>query len=134
MRPSTSLVLKPSGYGTRRSTILPSTTASSDSAPWDEANEIAGLVQAPEADPHRLAPYRIVHRARHDAVETGRQPGVAFVTSAVAVGVDDDRRPALRFRRVAGLKEHLGVHPADHAGLRAALAHPQRPVCIVAEV
>src|SRR5882672_6861370 len=36
-RPSTSLVLKPSGYGTRRSTILPSTTASSDSAPLAEA-------------------------------------------------------------------------------------------------
>src|SRR5262249_59410810 len=33
MRPSTFLVKKPSGYGTRRSTNLPSTIASSDSPP-----------------------------------------------------------------------------------------------------
>src|SRR5712692_1202748 len=37
MRPSTILALKPSGYGTPRSTILPSTTASSDAAPLAEA-------------------------------------------------------------------------------------------------
>src|SRR5215831_651476 len=37
MRPSTFLVKKPRGYGTCRSTILPSTTAVSDSSPLVEA-------------------------------------------------------------------------------------------------
>ena len=37
MRPSTSFVKKPSGYGTRMSTILPFTTAISDSPPLVEA-------------------------------------------------------------------------------------------------
>ena len=36
MRPSTSLVKKPSGYGTRRSTTVPCTNASSDAPPLPE--------------------------------------------------------------------------------------------------
>ena len=43
---------------------------------------------------------------------------IALVALAVAVGVEDDRRPALRRRLVAGLVEHLGVEPADIAGAR----------------
>src|SRR5439155_10640115 len=102
--------------------------------PGDDVDDVAGLVHAAETDAHRLAPDRIVHRARHDAVERGRQPGVALVPPAVAVGVDDDRRPALRSRRVAGLEEQLGVHPADHAARRAARGEPQRLVGVVTEV
>src|SRR5206468_10635551 len=72
--------------------------------PGDDADDVAGLVHAAEADSHRLAPDGIVHRARHDAVERGCQPRVALVALTVAVGVDDDGRPALRLRRVAGLE------------------------------
>ena len=53
------------------------------------------------------------------------------VALAVAVGVEDKRRPPLRLHRIAGLVEHLGVEPADH---RAAAAGPQRVVGVVAEL
>ena len=49
---------------------------------------------------------------------------------AVAVGVDDDRGPALSLRLVAGLFPDLAVDPADGALLRAAGAHPHRVVGI----
>jgi len=38
----------------------------------------------------------------------GLDPGIAL---AVAVGVDDQRRPALRLRRIAGFPEQLGIDP-----------------------
>ena len=76
-------------------------------------------------------PDRAVGRARHDSVEhlgdalvLGRIQRLVgldiFVALAVAVGVEDERRPALRLRRVAGFVEHLGVDPADHAAAAAA--------------
>src|SRR5581483_13608 len=77
-----------------------------------QPDDVARLVEAREADIHRLAPDRIVDRARLHAVErrqhalvlgridrlVGLDPGVAL---AVAVGVDDQRRPALRRHLVA---------------------------------
>ena len=49
---------------------------------------------------------------------------------AVAVGVEDQRRPALRRHLVAGLVEHLRVEPADDL---AAAARPQRAVRVFGE-
>ena len=54
-----------------------------------------------------------------------------FVALAVAVGVEHERRPALRLRRVASLVEHSRVHPSGH-GPRA--AQPERVVGVVAEL
>ena len=79
-------------------------------------------------------PDRAVDRARHHRVEhlgdppvlgrIGRLVGLDIVVAlAVAVGVEDERRPALRLRRIAGLVEHLGVDPADHAAAAAAAVH-----------
>ena len=50
------------------------------------------------------------------------------VALAVAVGVEDERRPPLRFHLVAGLIEHLRVQPADD---RSAPARPQRVIRIL---
>ena len=76
-------------------------------------------------------PDRSVDRVRHDRVEhlgdalvLGRIQRLVgldiLVALAVAVGVEDERRPALRLRRIAGFVEHLGVDPADHAAAAAA--------------
>ncbi len=60
---------------------------------------------------------------------------VALVALAVAVGVDDHRRPALRLRGIAGLPIHLGIDPADHGEIAlAVVAQPQRVVGILREV
>ncbi len=56
-----------------------------------------------------------------------------LVALAVAVGVEHERGPALRLRRVSGLLEHLGVDPADHAAATAA-RRPQRIVGVVGEL
>ena len=53
------------------------------------------------------------------------------VALAIAVGVEHERRPALRLRRIAGLVKHFGVDPAGH---RAGAAEPQRVVGVVAEL
>src|SRR6202012_5053806 len=42
--------------------------------PVSETNDIAGLIDAGEAAVHRLAPDRIVDRARHDAIERRGDP------------------------------------------------------------
>ena len=88
------------------------------------------------------APDRAVHRTRHHGVEARDDPLVlggidrlirldVLVALAVAVGVEDERRPALRLRHITRLVEHLGVDPADH---RPAAAGPQRLVGVVAEL
>ena len=90
------------------------------------------------------APHRAVHRARHDRVEhladahvlarLERLAGLGvFAALAVAGSIDDERGPALRLRRVAGLQEFLGVEPADHAAAAAARG-PQRVVLVEAEL
>src|SRR3984893_967163 len=93
---------------------------------------------------HR-APDRAVHRIDADAVERSNDAlilrridrlvrlGIAFVALAVAVGVEDERRPALRLHLVAGFVEGLAVEPADHAALRAAGAGPERVVGVFRE-
>ena len=82
-------------------------------------------------------PHRTVIRVRHHRVEPGvhalvlgridggRRARRIVVAAAVAVGVEDQRRPALRLRRITSLQEHLRVHPAHHG---AAAARPQRIV------
>ena len=106
------------------------------------AGSSRGRAARPRRECRDGAPDRAVDRARHHGVEArvdalvlGRidrlvrlDVGVAL---AVAVGVEDERRPALRLRGVAGLVEHLRVEPADH---RAAAARPQRVVRVVAEL
>jgi hypothetical protein len=57
-----------------------------------------------------------------------------LVPLAVAVGVKDERRPALRLHLVAGLLEHLAVQPAHDAYGRAASAGPQRVVGVSAKI
>src|SRR5215831_10930822 len=54
-----------------------------------------------------------------------------FVNLAVAVGVDDDRGPALGFRLVAGLFVDPAVQPAHDALLRSTLADPNRVIGIL---
>ncbi len=93
---------------------------------------------------HR-APDRAVHRIDADAVERSNDAlilhridrlvrlDIAFVAPAVAVGVEDERRPALRLHLVAGFVEGLAVKPADHAALRAAGAGPERVVGVFRE-
>src|SRR5207244_7454145 len=49
-----------------------------------------------------------------------------LVALAVAVGIEHERRPALRALLVARLFEQLAVEPADGGILRAAGAGPQR--------
>src|SRR5262252_7759014 len=109
-------------------------------------DDVAWLIEASEADTHALPPDRVVHGARHDAVEGGEDALVLRrierlvrldigVALAVAVPVHHDRRPALRFRRVAGLEERLRLHPAHDAIARAgtALRKPQRLVLVLCE-
>src|ERR1700722_15432238 len=98
-------------------------------------DDVAGLLNAREADIHRLAPHGVVYRAWLDAVERRHHPLVLggieglvglhkSVAFAVAVGVDDDRGPALRLHVGAGGVVHLGVEPPDNAAGRTALADP----------
>src|SRR5207245_2884457 len=77
---------------------------------------------AVEAEPDTLVLVWIVRLIRLD-------PGVAL---AVAVRVDDERRPALRLPRVARLPEHLRVDPADDGELVLEIvAEPQRVVGVL---
>ncbi len=88
-------------------------------------------------------PDRTVDRIRHHRVSAGAgnahvlvrihrlaRLGVV-VELAVAVGVEHERRPALRLLGAAGLVEHLGVEPA---GDRPAAAGPQGVVLVEAEL
>src|SRR5262249_8905159 len=86
------------------------------------------------------SPDRAVDRVVGDAVEAETDArvlgGIAGlirldprVALAVAVGVDDERRPALRFPGVVRLPEHLRVDPADDRELVLQIvAEPQRVV------
>ena len=102
------------------------------------ANHITGISQ-------RSAPDRAVDRVHRDRVEADddalvlgrvdRLVGLDIIGAlAVAVGVDDERRPPLRFLLVAGFLEHFCVEPADDRRLRTAGAGPQRIIGIVGEV
>jgi hypothetical protein len=52
---------------------------------------------------------------------------IALAAPAVAVGIDHERGPALRRRRVAGRPEFLRVHPADDGVLAlCVVAEPER--------
>src|SRR5215468_6916743 len=79
--------------------------------------------------------HRVGAGAWHDALVLGRIGRLVrldiVVTLAVAVGVEDERRPALRLRGIAGRIEYLGVEPSrDGAGA----AEPQRVVSVIAEL
>src|SRR5262249_19566249 len=113
--------------------------------PRYQVDQIIGLIEASEADIHGLAPDGVVDGAGLDCIESRPDPRVLvriegltrlrpLVSFAIAVGVDDDRRPALRFRLVAGLLIHLGIEPADRAAMRLALAEPQRVIGVMREV
>jgi hypothetical protein len=102
----------------------------------NEVDDVAGLIEPGESDVHRLAPDGVVDGARLNPVEGSHNAlvlgGVEWliglhigVALAVAVGVDDDRRPALRLHVVAGREVLLGVEPPDHAARRSARARPQ---------
>ena len=53
------------------------------------------------------------------------------VALAIAVGVEDEGRPALRLGCVAGLIEYLGIDPARY---RPGAAQPERVVRVIAEL
>src|SRR5216683_2439398 len=60
---------------------------------------------------------------------------VAFVPPAVAVGVDDQRRPGLRFGLIAGLPKHPRVDPADYGEIVLQIvAEPQRIVGVLGKI
>src|SRR6266446_4018089 len=88
------------------------------------------------------APDGAVRRVHADAVEAGIEPLIlggidglvglhVFVGLAVAVGVDDDRRPALGLGLIAGLFPDPAVQPAHDALLRPALADPNGVISIL---
>src|SRR5882724_3945390 len=92
----------------------------------------------PREAEHR-APHGAVVRVHADSVEGRHDPLVlgridrlvgldVLVALAVAVGVEDERRPALGFLLVTGLVEHLAIQPADDAAGGPAGARPQRVV------
>ena len=100
----------------------------------DDANDRAGVAAV-------RTPDRSVHRARHDRVEAGldalvlrRIDGLigldVRVALAVAVRVEDERRPSLRLHDVAGRVVHLRVDPAEDI---AAAAEPDGVVRIEPE-
>src|SRR5215470_17423394 len=70
------------------------------------------------------SPDRSIRRADGDTVESSIDSLVfssinglvrlhIFVALSVAVGIEDERRPALRLLFIVGFVEHLGVEPAD---------------------
>ena len=91
------------------------------------------------------APDGTVGRADGDGVDVDRDARVPArdrrsdpgsdvrVASAVAVGVEDERRPALRSHLVAGLLEHLAVQPSDRARPGDAGAGPERLIRVLRE-
>ena len=92
----------------------------------------------------RLAPDRAVLRIDHHAVETDRDALVLLridggirldpvVAPAVAVGVEHERRPALRALMVAGFFQHPAIDPTGHARTGAAARQPQRIVGVLGE-
>ena len=79
----------------------------------------------------RIRHHRVGARAAGDALVLGGIDRLVrldvFVALAVAVGVEHERRPALRLGGVAGLVEHLGVEPAgDRAGAAESTACRRR--------
>src|SRR6185295_409258 len=63
-----------------------------------------------------------------------RLVGLDVVASlAVAIGIEDERRPALRLFLVTGLLEHFAVQPAYDAALGATCAGPQCVVGVLRE-
>src|SRR5262249_41566899 len=106
--------------------------------PRVDANHIAGI-------PERGTPNGSIRWAHRDRIEAGddalvfpwvdRLVGLdTIVALAVAVGVENEGRPTLRFLLVAGLLEHFAVEPAENRRLRAAGAGPQRLVGVCGEV
>ena len=102
-----------------------------------DADDVAG-------ESEDRAPDGAVGGVHGDAVEGGHDPLVlggidglvrldVVVPLAVAVGVEDERRPALRSHLVTGLVEHLAIQPAEYAALRPARARPQRVVGVLRE-
>ena len=93
---------------------------------------------------HHRSPDRAVHRIHGDCVKVDREPPVlrgivrlagldVRVALAVAVGVENERRPALRTFLVAGLLEHPAIQPADDAVAADAAARPERMVRVLGE-
>ena len=103
-----------------------------------QADDVARVSQ------HR-APDRAVDRARGEPVEAGHDALVllrvdrivrphVIVAPAVAVGVQNERGPALRLLLIAGFLEHLSVEPSEDLVRCAAGARPQSVVGILGEV
>src|SRR2546427_742768 len=91
------------------------------------------------------APDRTVDRARGEPVETGHDALVllrvdrivrpdVIVTLAVAVGVQNERSPALCLLLIAGFLEHLSIEPPEDLVRRTARTRPQRVVGILGKV
>src|ERR1051326_6925887 len=99
----------------------------------NETQNAAGVAE-------RRAPDRTVRswrdriKARVDAMVLRRIDGLirlrVVAAFAVAICVEDERCPSLRFLFVAGLVEALRVEPADH---RSAAARPQCSIGILGE-
>ena len=104
-----------------------------------EAHGIAAATDSSDC-PHTVPSSGLTH----DAVEADRDALVLrridrligldpFVALAVAVGVEHERRPALRALHVAGLFQHPAIDPAGHARAGAAAREPQRVVGVLGE-
>src|SRR5439155_20202945 len=89
-----------------------------------------GARESQRAAPHRAVAGRrdAIERDVHAPVLVGIERLVrlgVFAALAVAVGVEDERSPALRLHLVAGLLEHLHIDPAGSAAGRTTRARPQ---------
>src|SRR4029453_2313977 len=89
----------------------------------------------PDRSVFRMWHHGIRARAPRDArvlAAVGRLAGVGVVIElAVAIGVEHERRPALRLLFVAGFPEYSRVDPTRH---RTCAAEPQRVVRVVAKL
>ena len=79
---------------------------------------------------------------RHDSIEAGNDALVLlqinrlvrldpFVALAIAIGVENERGPALRLLNVTCLQEHTRLEPAQHL---AAARTPNRIILVIAKV
>src|SRR4029078_4957589 len=141
----------PARFRTPRNTVGVNVTTTNSDARFRRSIELGELRLRIEAHEARLSakdadrvPDRTILRIRHDGVrsraagDTRVLGGISWlprfgevVTFAIAVGVEDERRPADCFFRAAGLVEHPRVDPA---GDRSCATEPQSIVSVVAEL
>src|SRR5262245_31804728 len=91
---------------------------------WYQPDDVSRLIDTRETNVHRLAPDRIVHRTRLNAIECCHHARVFLVEFPIAVGVHYPRSPALRSHLVSALVIHPRVPPARPSARLTSRAGP----------